>query len=122
MICGEGFRFGDWVVHSKLNQIQRAGETQHLEPNVMDVLLYLAQHPGRVLNKGEILDAVWPDTFVIEDALIRTIVEQCANPSAITPSLHPLSRRFPNVVIECSPRSLPRTLKPCPSLSCLWKT
>lgn len=63
----------DWLVEPELNALMRAGETVHLEPKVMQVLVQLALHPGKVLSKEELIAAVWPDTFVSEQALTRCI-------------------------------------------------
>ncbi len=54
--------------------IARTGSRLTLEPKALKVLLYLLHHPGRVIRKNELLDAVWGDTAVTEDALVRTIV------------------------------------------------
>ncbi len=39
----------------------------------MQVLVHFAQHPGEVLTKEQVIEAVWPDTFVSEQALTRCI-------------------------------------------------
>lgn len=67
------FSIGDWLVEPELNAISRAGDTLHLEPKVMQVLLQLAAHPGQVLSKERLIELVWPDTFVSDDALTRCI-------------------------------------------------
>lgn len=67
------FLIGDWLVEPELNTISKAGETRHLEPKVMQVLLQLASYPGQVLSKERLIELVWPDTFVSEDALTRCI-------------------------------------------------
>lgn len=67
------FLIGDWLVEPELNTISRAGETVHLEPKVMLVLVQLALHPNEVLTKERLIETVWPDTFVSEQALTRCI-------------------------------------------------
>jgi TolB-like protein/Tfp pilus assembly protein PilF len=42
---------------------------------MMGVLLCLAQHPGETLSKGQLFQAVWPNTVVTEDVLTRCIAE-----------------------------------------------
>ena len=66
---------GPWLVEPSLNIVSRNGAAVHLEPKVMEVLVCLATHAGEVLPKEELLKAVWPDTFVTEDALKRCISE-----------------------------------------------
>lgn len=45
----------------------------HVEPQVFDVLAYLVQNRERVVEKSELLDAVWGDQFVSESALTTRI-------------------------------------------------
>jgi adenylate cyclase len=51
-----------------------SGEVE-LRPKSFEVLRYLAEHPGRVLSKEEVIAAVWPDVVVTDDSLIRCISE-----------------------------------------------
>jgi eukaryotic-like serine/threonine-protein kinase len=41
----------------------------------MEVLVYLADHAGEVVSKESLLQALWGDTFVTENALTRCIAE-----------------------------------------------
>jgi Tol biopolymer transport system component/DNA-binding winged helix-turn-helix (wHTH) protein len=70
-----GFRVGDWQVQPDLGTIRRGEEQLQLEPKVMEVLVYLARHPGDVLPKEKIIRAVWPDTFVTDEVLTNAISE-----------------------------------------------
>jgi DNA-binding winged helix-turn-helix (wHTH) protein len=56
------FRVGEWQVEPQLNLIADGIRTTHLEPKVMRVLVYLAEHAGEVTTKERLLHAVWPDT------------------------------------------------------------
>jgi len=67
------FFIAEWTVEPELNAISRDGVTIHLEPKVMKVLLQLAMAPGQVLSKEQLIEAVWPDTFVSDDVLTRCI-------------------------------------------------
>jgi adenylate cyclase len=51
-----------------------SGEVE-LRPKSFEVLRYLAEHPGRVISKEEVIAAVWPDVVVTDDSLIRCISE-----------------------------------------------
>ena len=51
-----------------------SGEVE-LRPKSFEVLRYLAEHPGRVVSKEEVIAAVWPDVIVTDDSLIRCISE-----------------------------------------------
>ena len=71
----DDFRVAAWLVEPRLNAVSRNGVTVHLEPKVMEVLVYLAQHAGEPVPKEKLLQAIWPDTFVTDDVLKRSIVE-----------------------------------------------
>jgi DNA-binding winged helix-turn-helix (wHTH) protein len=51
----------------------RGGEIVRLRPKVFEILLLLVQHSGHVLTKDELINAVWPDSFVEESNLARSI-------------------------------------------------
>src|SRR5438046_8900341 len=42
---------------------------------MMEVLVCLAEHTGEVVPKEKLLQTVWPDTFVSDDVLKRSISE-----------------------------------------------
>jgi TolB-like protein/DNA-binding winged helix-turn-helix (wHTH) protein len=44
-----------------------------LQPKVFDTLLALVQNQGRILEKNDGLEQVWPDTFVEEGSLARNV-------------------------------------------------
>ena len=69
------FRIGIWLVQPGLNTISQNGTTRQLEPKVMEVLVCLAHHAGETLPKEQLLKTIWPDTFVSDDVLIRSISE-----------------------------------------------
>ena len=65
------FRIGPWLVQPSLNLISQNGTTVHLEPKVMEVLVCLAQRVGEPVPKEELIQTVWPGTFVTDDVLKR---------------------------------------------------
>lgn len=69
------FKVGEWTVLPELNSLERNGRTVHLEPKVMQVLVTLGEHPGQVASKEQIFHRVWPDTFVSDEVLTRSISE-----------------------------------------------
>jgi TolB-like protein/DNA-binding winged helix-turn-helix (wHTH) protein/tetratricopeptide (TPR) repeat protein len=72
---GTDFRIAAWLIHPRLNAVSSNGTTVHLEPKVMEVLVCLAQHAGEPVSKEQLLQAVWPNTFVTDDVLKRSISE-----------------------------------------------
>jgi len=68
-------RIGHWLIEPELNSISGSGRSVHLEPKVMEVLLCLAERPGKVVSKQDLISTVWSDAFVTDDVLTRAISE-----------------------------------------------
>jgi DNA-binding winged helix-turn-helix (wHTH) protein len=69
------FTLGDWLVQPSLNRISQ-GETEvRLRPQLMDVLVCLAERAGRTVTKNELLDLVWPGQYIVESGLARCVAE-----------------------------------------------
>ena len=69
------FQLGAWLVQPSLNTVCRNGTTVQLEPKVMAVLVCLAEGQGEPVSKERLLQSVWPDTFVGEGVLTRSVFE-----------------------------------------------
>ena len=69
------FRVGEWLVHSDLDRIESKGESQSIQPRVMDVLIFWAEDSGEVLPKEHIIGTIRPDTFVADEVLTNAISE-----------------------------------------------
>ena len=63
------FRVNDWLVSPQDNSLRRGNEERRVEPRVMDLLVYLAQHSGEVCSHDQILTRVWPHRYVTDGAL-----------------------------------------------------
>ena len=68
-------QIGDWLVEPDLNCITRKKVKIPVEPKVIEVLVCLADYPGEVLSKEQIIQTVWPDTYVSEEVLRYSISE-----------------------------------------------
>ena len=68
-------RVGEWRVAVRANEIWRGAEKVRLEPNVMQVLCFLAQRPGSVVSREELEAAAWPRLVVTSDAVTGTIIK-----------------------------------------------
>ncbi|ECA3795211.1 CadC family transcriptional regulator [Salmonella enterica subsp. enterica] len=66
-------RIGDWLVTPSVNQISCQDCILTLEPRLIDLLMYFAQHPGRVLSRDEIIDNIWIRNFVTNHAVTQSI-------------------------------------------------
>jgi len=61
------YEFGAFRIDIALSRLERAGEPVPLPPKAFDLLLLLARNTDRVMTKAELMEALWPNTFV-EDA------------------------------------------------------
>lgn len=71
----EPFEIGDWQVDPDSGRIRRGDDEIKLEPRVMAVLVYLAQHPGKVLSREDLESTIWAGTIVGYDALSNSIIK-----------------------------------------------
>ena len=69
----ELYEFGPFSVDPDRELLLRDGETVALTPKAFQILLVLLRHGQEVVTKDDLLQAVWPDTFVEEANLSRNI-------------------------------------------------
>lgn len=67
------FVFDRFTLCISQRQLLRGEEPIHLTPKVFDCLVYLVQRAGRLITKEELMEGVWPDSFVEEANLTRNI-------------------------------------------------
>src|ERR1043166_5481678 len=67
--------FDDVVVDRENFRILKADEARTLEPKIFDLLIFLIENRGRVLEKQELFKEVWKQAFVTDNALTRAIKE-----------------------------------------------
>ncbi len=67
------FRLGSWLVEPELNRLARAGQLVQIEPRLMKLLVMLAERPGNVTLKGDIVDSVWGNRSVSDESLAKAV-------------------------------------------------
>jgi TolB-like protein/DNA-binding winged helix-turn-helix (wHTH) protein/tetratricopeptide (TPR) repeat protein len=65
--------FGPFQLDVSRRILTRSGELVPLEPKVIETLVVLVEGDGRLVSKDELLERVWPDTFVEEGSLSRNV-------------------------------------------------
>ena len=65
--------FEGYTLEPRLRQLRRADQVVPLTRKAFDLLQYFAENAGRPLKKTEILEAIWPDTFVEESNLNQNV-------------------------------------------------
>ena len=69
------YEFGDVRVDAGRASVTRAGVPVPLEPKAFDLLVYLIARRDRLVSKDELLDALWPATFVTPNVLTRAVAQ-----------------------------------------------
>jgi len=69
------YQFGDFTLDIASGCVFKAGAEIKLRPKVYETLKYLVEHPGRLIGKQELMQAVWPDAFVTDDSLVQCTLE-----------------------------------------------
>jgi TolB-like protein/DNA-binding winged helix-turn-helix (wHTH) protein/Tfp pilus assembly protein PilF len=67
------YAFGEFRLDPQSRVLLRAEEPVTLTPKGFEVLLALVRNGGRVVSKQELMQAVWPDSFVEESNLTQTV-------------------------------------------------
>lgn len=67
--------FDDVTVERGNFRVLKAGQARELEPRVFDLLVFMIERRGRVLEKQEIFEQVWKDAYVTDNALTRAVKE-----------------------------------------------
>ncbi|MGH9676516.1 MAG: winged helix-turn-helix domain-containing tetratricopeptide repeat protein, partial [Candidatus Acidiferrum sp.] len=67
------YQFGEVRIETVKRLLLRNGEAVPLTPKVFDTLLHLVMHRDKVVEKNELMQAIWPDTVVEENNLNQNI-------------------------------------------------
>jgi eukaryotic-like serine/threonine-protein kinase len=109
------YEFGPFRLDTAEHLLLRDGETVPLPPKAFDLLLVLIEHHGHLLEKDELLKAVWPDTFVEEGnlsynvSLIRKALGEGENGQRFIETVPKRGYRFVGDVREMEESALPTT-------------
>jgi predicted ATPase/DNA-binding winged helix-turn-helix (wHTH) protein len=69
------YEFGEFTLDIARGCLLRAGAEIKLRPKVYETLKYLVEHPGQLIGKQELMQAVWPNAFVTDDSLVQCTLE-----------------------------------------------
>jgi DNA-binding winged helix-turn-helix (wHTH) protein/Tfp pilus assembly protein PilF len=67
------YRFDPFEVDDREFRFSEGGVPVQVEPKVLRLLVYLLENRNRLVRKQELLDKVWPDAMVTENALTRAV-------------------------------------------------
>ena len=105
------YRFESYVVDTQRCELRHGDEIVPIEPQVFDVLTHLISNRHRVVDKNELLDAVWRTRFVTESTLtsrikaVRRAVGDDGQTQRVIRTLHGRGYRFVADVTEVGDRA-----------------
>ena len=73
MSSSRQYFFGEFRLDTRQRALFRRQELVALTPKSFETLQFLVERHGQIVDKKEILEAVWPDTFVEEVSLARNV-------------------------------------------------
>jgi DNA-binding winged helix-turn-helix (wHTH) protein len=95
-MAAASYRFGPFLIDRRGYRAFRAGQPLALPPQQFDLLLFLLEHANALVTKEALLDALWPQANVTENALTQAISElrQALGDRARTPQyIRTIARR-----------------------------
>jgi len=72
---GSRYYFDDVVIDRDNFRVRKGDQLKAVTPRAFDVLLYLIEQRGRVVEKQELFEQIWKETFVTDNALMRAVKE-----------------------------------------------
>lgn len=67
--------FGPFILDPEAGRLLEGERVIPLAPKPFETLHYLAQRRGRVIPKSELMEKLWPETFVTDDVLVQSVVD-----------------------------------------------
>ena len=95
--------FAGHEIDLRRQELRRAGQIVHVEPQAYDLLLHLVRHRDRVVSKDELLDAIWNGRIVSDGALssrINAARKAIGDRQALIKTIHRRGFRFVGAVRE----------------------
>ncbi|MGQ0620946.1 MAG: tetratricopeptide repeat protein [Panacagrimonas sp.] len=65
------WRFGECVLDGATLELSLRGERVRLEPKPLQTLMFLLRHPGEVVTKDELYEAIWPGRVLSDSVLAK---------------------------------------------------
>jgi TolB-like protein/DNA-binding winged helix-turn-helix (wHTH) protein/tetratricopeptide (TPR) repeat protein len=102
------YQFGPYRLDSAQHLLFRDDEVISLAPKAAETLVVLVENHGRLVEKDELMKAVWPDTFVEEANLtvhisaLRKLFQDEAHPGGFIETIPRRGYRFVGTVVERS--------------------
>ncbi len=102
------YRFNDCMLNAERQELQRHGDSVHLQPRAFQTLLYLIARRDRVVPKDELFAQLWSERCVSDSVLntciktIRRAVGDSGREQRVIKTLHGRGYRFVATLLEDS--------------------
>jgi len=109
------FQFEDFELDVSRRELRRCGEVVSVEPQVLDLLIYLINNRERVVSKKDLYDSIWKNRIVSESTLssrvyaVRRALADSGNAQRI---LRTVARKGFRFVAEVRSVELPPLVQP----------
>ena len=89
------YRFDKWRFNPDTGDIESEGDCRRLEPQVSKLLEYFINHQGEVLSRQQLVEQVWDNRVVTDDAVSRciSIIRQTLSPDDRSAYIETVQRR-----------------------------
>ncbi|MGR5238425.1 lysine decarboxylation/transport transcriptional activator CadC [Vibrio alfacsensis] len=74
-MVGVYFQINDWVLSVDENKLYRQDREVTVEPRLVNLLHFLAEHAGEVFNREELIQYVWSGAIVTDQVVTQSIFE-----------------------------------------------
>ena len=117
------YQFGPFVIDLGERVLRRDGHPVSLTPKAFDLLAALLERPGQLISKDELLEMVWPGTFVEESNLaynvfaLRKALGDTAENSRFIETVPKRGYRFTAAVTPADPETTILPFRPSPATS-----
>lgn len=105
--------FGDCELDTGLFELRCGGSVRPVEPQVFDLLVYLARHRDRIVSRRELLDQLWTGKVVADSTLnsrikaARRAVGDSGRAQSCIATFNRRGYRFVAEVVELAPKPRP---------------
>jgi DNA-binding winged helix-turn-helix (wHTH) protein len=83
----QSYRFGEFTVDADQKVLLFRDKPRPLTPKAFDTLLILVENSGRIVQKEELMNRLWPDT-VVEEATSNILHLRKSRAMCSPPYLH----------------------------------
>ena len=112
------YRFGRFVIDGDTRQLLSGGDEIHLSPKAFELLTILVANRPKAVSKQELLNRMWPSTFVEETNLaglvaeIRRALDDSATAPVFVRTVHRFGYAFQGSVTEVAHNATPAAPRP----------